>query len=108
MRNIILFDDERSFKPGVKDDAIVLRTVDTAVDFFETMKETGFIIDELWLDFVLKHGTTVDALYALPGSQVKTVFFHSSAFMAKGLVEGALNRAGYEGEVILPDDDLFI
>ena len=99
---IVLFDDERSFKSGFRDDAVVLRTVHAAEEFFESMKETGVVVDELWLDYVLSPGSTVDALPKLPGGQVKNVYYHSSAFAAFDLVTYALRTAGYEGEVDFP------
>lgn len=99
MRNVVLFDDVRSFEEGFCDEAIVLRTVDAAREFFEVMVETGFVIDELWLDYVLNPGAVTDALIKLPGSQVRTVFFHSDAFSALDLVTLYLREAGFTGEI---------
>lgn len=100
MATIVLFDDERSFVPGFRDDAVVLRTVEEAEAFFESTS----VIDELWLDFVLRPGDTTDALHALAGVDVKKIYFHSSAFAAKGLVELHLAKVGVTARVEFPED----
>lgn len=100
MRTIILFDDERSFRPGFRDEAVVVRTVFDAEVLFPTLTT----IDELWLDYVLSPGDTTEALHALAGVEVKRVFFHSSAYSARGLVEHYLKKYGVLTEVELPVD----
>jgi len=100
MATVVLFDDERSFVPGFRDNAVILRTVEEAEEFFSNAE----VIDELWLDFVLRPGDTTDALHALAGVDVKKIYFHSSAFAAKGLVELHLARAGVSTPVEFPDD----
>jgi len=94
----VLFDDERSFVPGFRDDAIVVRTVFEAEALFERLDH----IDELWLDFVLSPGDTTEAIHALSGVQVDKVVFHSSAYAAKSLVEGRLQAVGVTAEVEFP------
>lgn len=103
---VVLFDDERTFKPGFRDDAVVLRTVTEAVEFFQNLEPR--VIDELWLDYVLFPGDTTEALHALAGVDVKKVYFHSSAFAARDLVEIYLKRAGIETPLELSDRNMFI
>jgi hypothetical protein len=100
MATIVLFDDERSFIPGFRDSALVVRTVQEAEELFSTLTA----IDELWLDYVLTPGDTTEALHALKGVEVKRVIFHSSAWMARDLVEYHLAKAGIATPVELPDD----
>lgn len=100
MATVVLFDDERSFVPGFRDDAVVLRTVEDAEEFFSNAE----VIDELWLDFVLRPGDTTDAIHALAGVEVKKIYFHSSAWAAKGLVELNLARVGVTTPVEFPED----
>lgn len=99
-RTVVLFDDEREFRPGFCDDAIVVRTVADAEELFEKLS----VIDELWLDYVLRPGDTTEALHALKGVEVKRIIFHSSAFAARGLVEAHLQSAGIHTEVELIND----
>lgn len=96
----VLFDDERSFVPGFRDDAIVIRSVFEAEELLPVMD----VIDELWLDFVLSPGDTTEALHALKGVSVKRIIFHSSAFQARELVELKLKLVGITTEVELPSD----
>jgi hypothetical protein len=98
MATIVLFDDERSFKPGVHDDALVVRTVRDAEALFPTLEA----IDELWLDFVLSPGDTTEALHALAGVKVNRVIFHSSAFAARSLIEYHLRKNGIMVNVEFP------
>lgn len=100
MSIVVLFDDERRFKPGFRDDAIVLRTVSEAEEAFSKLE----VIDELWLDFVLSPGSTIDAFHSLKGIVVKKIIFHSSAYMARELVKLSLQRYGVYTEVELPED----
>lgn len=100
MATIVLFDDERSFKPGFRDDAIVVRTVTEAEELFAKLD----VIDELWLDYVLSPGDTTEALHALEGTEIKKIIFHSSAWMARELVEWRLKKAGITVEIELPED----
>jgi len=46
--NVVLFDDERSFVDGFRDDATVVRDVTSAEELFKSLH--GESIDELWLD----------------------------------------------------------
>jgi len=108
MSTVVLFDDERSFVSGFRDDAIVVRTVHEAEDLFRKFGEDNQVVDELWLDYVLSPGDTTEALHALEGVTVKTVFFHSSAFAARSLVEFHLKRAGVVTEVVLHDRSVFL
>jgi len=100
MSTVVLFDDERSFVPGFRDDALVVRDVTAAVELFESLS----VIDELWLDFVLEWEDTTEALHALAGVEVKRVIFHSSAYGARSLVEHHLRKAGVTAEVEFPED----
>lgn len=100
MSTVVLFDDERSFVPGFRDDAIVVRTVQEAEELFPTLS----VIDELWLDYVLFPGATTEAIHALQGVEVRKVIFHSSAYAARGLVEYHLAKAGISTEVDFPED----
>lgn len=100
MTTVVLFDDERSFVAGFRDQAIIVKSVYQAEELFPTLK----VIDELWLDFVLSPGSTIDAFHALSGVEVKRVIFHSSAYMARSLVESNLQRFGINAEVEFPPD----
>lgn len=102
----VLFDDERSFNPGFRDDAVILRTVHEATEFFANHK--GQVIDELWLDYVLSPGDTTEALHALKGVDVKEIYFHSSAYAARGLVEFHLGKAEITTPVELHDQSVFL
>lgn len=99
---VILFDDERNFQPGFRDDAVVLRTVKEAVAYFDGLKETGQRISELWLDFVLNPGSTYEALYNFPGELLDRALYQSSATGGKRLIEQMLQDAGFQGELELP------
>lgn len=102
MTNVVLFDDERSFVAGFRDEATVVRDVPAAVELFKSLK--GETIHELWLDFVLVWGDTTEALHALEGVNVEKIIFHSSAFAARDLVEYHLKKAGITTEVDFPED----
>lgn len=95
---IVLFDDERSFVPGFRDDALVVRSVYDAEQIFPTLK----VIDELWLDFVLFPGSTVDALHLLAHAEIKKAIFHSSSLGARSLIESKLRSIGFEGKLDFP------
>ncbi len=90
---IVLFDDERSFVDGFRENVTILRTVSEAEDFFSNYEGD---IDELWLDFVLTPGDTTEGIRALNGRpiNVRKAYFHSSAYAARSLVEAFLKRAG--------------
>lgn len=103
---VVLFDDERSFKPGFRDNAIVARTVGEAVSLFESLR--GKVIDELWLDYNLSPGDTTEALHSLKDVRVREVFFHSSAYAAKSLVEYHLTKAGVTTPVEISDRRMFV
>lgn len=95
----VLFDDERSFIRGYRDEALVVRSVAEAEALFSTLQE----IDELWLDFILSFGEdTTEALHALQGVTVKRVIFHSSAWEARELVRMKLKRFGVTCEMEWP------
>lgn len=98
MAVVILFDDERNFLPGFRDDALVVRTQQEAEALFPTLP----VIDELWLDYVLRWGDTTEALHALKGVEVKRIIFHSSAFAARSLVEHHLQKADITTPVDFP------
>lgn len=102
MANVVLFDDERCFVDGFRDDATVVRDVTSAEELFKSLK--GESIDELWLDYVLSPGDTTEAFHALEGVTVHKIIFHSSAFAARGLVEHHLHKAGITTEVEFPED----
>lgn len=102
MATIVLFDDERHFVAGFRDEAIVVRTVVEAEALFSSLK--GETIDELWLDYVLMPGDTTEAFHALEGVTVKRIIFHSSAYAARDLVEYYLQKAGITTAVELPED----
>lgn len=102
---VVLFDDERSFQAGFRDDALVARSVEEAVELFKSLK--GKIIDELWLDYVLSPGATTDALYALDGVTVNAAYFHSTAYMALELVEVYLKKAGIDTSLEISDRSMF-
>lgn len=102
MATVVLFDDERSFVDGFRDDAIVVRDVRSAEELFTSLK--GETIDELWLDYVLSPGDTTAAFHALEGVTVKKIIFHSSAFAARGLVEHYLQKAGITTTVEFPEN----
>lgn len=104
---VVLFDDERSFIPGFRDNAVVLRTIPEAADFFEEVRDGDKIISELWLDFVIHSGNVTEALRHLPGEAVESAFYHSSAIAGKALVEFWLKRQGFTGELELPEEGLF-
>ena len=105
MSLVVLFDDERSFLPGFRDDAVVIRFVGEAEEYFASL--AGETIDELWLDYVLRPGDTTEALHALKGVTVNKILFHSSAYAAKELVEYYLARAGIETPVELHGREVF-
>jgi len=96
---VVLFDDERSFVPGFRDGAVVIRRWDEALEYFAGLKASGKRISELWLDFVLHPGTTLEGLQNFPGEILDRAIFHSSAWDAHGLVEDLLRRGGYSGEL---------
>jgi len=113
---VILFDDERSFVPGFRDGAIVLRSVREAVSYFEELRESGQRVSELWLDFVLKGTESTDeALSSFPGELLDRAIFHSSAWEAHGIIAGKLRHSGFSGALeqlwdaypTTPRDDLF-
>jgi len=106
MSLVVLFDDERSFLPGFRDEATVVRTVDEAKELFASL--SGETIDELWLDFVLSPGSTTDALPALAGVKATKILFHSSAYAAKELVEHYLKQAGIETPVEIHGREVFV
>lgn len=113
---IVLFDDERSFVPGFRDDAVVIRRWDEALEYFAGLKATGQRISELWLDFVLRPGSTSDGLVGFPGELLDRAIFHSSAWDAHGLLEHNLRRSGYSGKLEklwdaypnTPQDEIFV
>lgn len=96
---VILFDDERSFVPGFRDEAIVLRTVKEAIYFFEELKTSGQRITELWFDFVLRPGSTYEALYDFPGELLDRAIYHSSSGGGKRIIDKMLEEAGWTGEL---------
>ena len=96
---VVLFDDERSFVPGFRDNAVVIRRWDEALEYFAGLKASGQRISELWLDYVLRPGTTTDGLIDFPGELLDRAIFHSSAWGAHGLVEGDLREGGYSGKL---------
>lgn len=95
MATIFLLDDERSFFDNR--DAIVARTVEDAISKADNLK----VIDELWLDFVLTCGDTIPFLQYLEKRysagnplEVRKLIFHSSAQIAKPLIEIVAAKAG--------------
>lgn len=102
---VILFDDERSFKPGFRDNAIVLRTVFEAEQFFENNK--GLVVDELWLDYVLHPGDTSEAIHAFEGVTFKKIFFHSTAFGAIPIIRWKLDAVNIDTPVEDHDRSVF-
>lgn len=96
---IVLFDDERSFVPGFRDDAVVIRYLDDAIEYFAGLKASGQRIDELWFDFVLSPGCTYEALYDFPGELLDRAIYHSSSWGGHGIIAEMLKDAGYQGEL---------
>lgn len=104
---VVLFDDERSFIPGFRDKAVVLRSIHDASAFFDEVRASDKVISELWLDFVIHSGNVTEAMRHLPGELVERAFYHSSSIAGKGLVEFWLKRQGFTGELELPEEGLF-
>lgn len=102
---VILFDDERSFVPGFRDDAVVIRTKYEAESYFTELKEKGERIAELWLDFVLSPGSVDEVLDFFPGELVDRVIYHSSAYGGYSLIAGILKDVGFTGELEWPTDN---
>lgn len=102
---VILFDDERSFVPGFRDNAVVVRTKFEAERYFTELKEKGDRISELWLDFVLSPGSVDEVLDFFPGDLVDRVIYHSSAYGGYSLIESILRDVGYQGELEWPTDN---
>ena len=86
----------------------MLRTVQEGIDFFAKLKETGEKIAELWLDFVLSPGSVDEALHQVPGELIGQVYYHSSSSGGKGLLELYLRKGGYEGSIIVPQENHFL
>ena len=110
---VVFFDDERSFKPGFRDDAVVIRSLAQAEPYFAEIRESGQRIAELWLDFVLNPGSVDQALYDFPGELVDRVIYHSSSGGGQRLVAVLLREAGFTGEVeplwqAFPNQSLFV
>ena len=101
---VILFDDERSFVPGFRDDAVVIRTKFEAETYFTELMEKGEPIAELWLDFVLSPGSVDEVLGFFPGELAERVIYHSSAYGGYGLIESILRNGGFQGELEWPTD----
>ena len=102
---VILFDDERSFVPGFRDDAVVIRTKHEAESYFAELKEKGEPISELWLDFVLSPGSVDEVLDYFPGELVERVIYHSSAYGGYSLIAGILKDVGFTGRLEWPTDN---
>lgn len=105
---VVLFDDERSFIPGFRDDAVVIRTLVEAEKYFAELRESGDRIAELWLDFVLSPGSTDQIFYAgfdFPGDLVDRVIYQSSAIGGFGLIKELLQESGFQGELEWPTDN---
>jgi len=98
---VILFDDEREFVPGFRDDAVIVRSVDEAKELFDELKINPQPVAELWLDYVLKGWESTDqALSDLPGGLVERVIYCSSSSSAFGLLETILKEdTGFSGEL---------
>lgn len=97
---VILFDDEREFVPGFRDDAIIVRTAEEARELFDELKVNPQPVAELWLDYVLRQGSTDEALSDLPGHLVERVIYCSSSSSAFGLLAMILKKdTGFSGEM---------
>lgn len=95
MTTIFLLDDERCFADNRT--AIVARTVEDAITKANKLQ----VIDELWLDYILTCGDTIPFLHYLQNRytegnplQVRKLIFHSSAHVAKPLIEIVAAKAG--------------
>lgn len=98
---VILFDDKRSFAPGYRDDAIVVRNVDEARALFENVE----VIDELWLDYELRPGETIQAFHSLAKvKEIRKIIFHDYDDFIVPLIEYWLKRHGINTRVDLSSD----
>lgn len=103
---VVLFDDERSFTPGFRDDAVVIRSLAEAEVYFADLIESGQRISELWLDFVLSPGS-VDQMfwkfsYDFPGQLVDRALYQSDASSGHGLIAECLEESGFTGKLERP------
>lgn len=89
--SVILFDDKRSFAPGYRDDAIIVRNVADARELFANTE----VIDELWLDYELRPGETIQAFHALAKvKEIRKIIFHDYDDFIVPLIEYWLKRHG--------------
>ncbi len=103
---VVLFDDERSFAPGFRDDAVVIRSLAEAEVYFAELIESGQRVSELWLDFVLSPGS-VDQMfwkfsYDFPGQLVDRALYQSDANSGHGLIAECLKESGFAGKLERP------